>query len=388
MNTTIKKRFGKIALCVTEDWFVLSHFMPLIRALRVCADEVLIITRNSGRTHEIEHLGARVVAFDYQRQSTHPVRVPLTALRLARILQHEKPDAIHLVSLKPIVLGAVALATARVPAVGIHVTGLGLIAASSSRGVMLSVARAIVKRLYARPRAHLFVENEDDLALLLGRDVLPARARITVLGGAGVDPAHFAALPMPSGPVTLAYVGRLIASKGVDIAIDAVRHLRAAGHDTQLHLYGRIDADNPEAIAEATIRTWEHEGLATWHGNVTDVREVWRNAAVAIVPSRGGEGLPRSLLEAAACGRALVVTDVPGSRRFVRDGVEGHVVSTGDARALASAIGKLMASPERCAEMGGRARARVLEGFTEAAVERDVTAAYNAMADQEPKKKS
>ncbi len=383
----MKRRFGKIALCVTEDWFVLSHFVPLIRALLACADEVVVITRTSGREGEIEALGARVVPFDYQRQSTHPVRVPLTALRLARILKREQPDAVHLVSLKPIVLGAAALSVARVPAVGIHVTGLGLMAASPSRSVMLSVARAIVKRLYGRPGSHLFVENEDDLTLLLNTRT-PAGERVTVLGGAGVDPAHFSPLPLPPGPMRLAYVGRLIASKGVDIAIDAVRRLRAIGHDTQLHLYGRIDTDNPEAIAETTVRAWEREGLATWHGNITDVRLVWRDAAIAVVPSRGGEGLPRSLLEAAACGRAVVVTDVPGCRRFVRDGVEGYVVRPSDAQALAEALETLLLSREQCAAMGQRAQRRVLDGFTEAAVERDVSAAYAAMAAQVPKKNS
>ena len=227
----------------------------------------------------------------------------------------------------------------------------------------------------SHPKAHLFVENEDDLGLLLEAATAPS-TRITVLGGAGVDPAHFTAIPFPPGPPSLGYVGRLIASKGVDVLIEAMRLLRKAGHDTPLHLHGMIDTDNPEAISEATIRGWEREGLATWHGHTGDVRDVWRDAAIAIVPSRGGEGLPRSLLEAAACGRPVVVTDVPGCRRFARDGVEGFVVPPDDARALAEAIVKLILSHDLCADMGARAAARVLDGYTEAAVERDVISAY------------
>jgi glycosyltransferase involved in cell wall biosynthesis len=375
----MSKRFGKIAVCATEDWFVLSHFVPLLRALRACADDVVVITRSSGRTAEIESHGVRVVPFNYQRQSTHPVRVSLTAWQLAKLLRREKPDAVHLISLKPIVLGAAAITVARTPTVGIHVTGLGLIAASTTRSTMLSIARTIVQRLYGRPGSHVFVENEDDLKLLLDNRA-DARERITVLGGAGVDPAHFVSLPYPAGPPRLAYVGRLIASKGIDVAIEAIRRLRAANHDTQLHLYGKIDSDNPEAIAEETIRAWERDGLATWHGPIADVRQVWRDAAIAVVPSLGGEGLPRSLLEAAACGRAIVVTDVPGCRRFVRDGVEGFVVPPGSAQALADAIEKLLLSRETCAAMGARASQRVLDGFTEVAVEREIVAAYAEMA--------
>ena len=137
-----------------------------------------------------------------------------------------------------------------------------------------------------------------------------------------------------------------------------------------------IDTDNPEAVSEATVRAWERDGLATWHGHTNDVREVWREAAIAVVPSRGGEGLPRSLLEAAACGRPVVVTDVPGCRRFARDGLEGFVVPPADAQALAEAIEKLILSRQLCADMGARAAARVLDGYTEAAVERDVIRAY------------
>ncbi len=370
--------YRKIALCITEDWFVLSHFIPLIRALITCAAEVVVITRLSGRAGEIEHLGARVVAFDFDRRSTNPIHVAQTSLRLAALLRREAPDAVHLVSLKPIVLGAAAIALARAPAVGIHVTGLGLMAASPSRSLLLSIARSVVKRFHARARTHLFVENDDDLALLLGNAI--KREHVSVLGGAGVDPAHFRPMPLAAGPLQLAYVGRLVASKGIDIAIEALRRLRASGHDTRLHLYGKIDGDNPEAVREATVRGWESEGLAIWHGAVTDVREVWVASAIAVVPSLGGEGLPRSLLEAAACGRAIVTTDVPGCRRFVRDGVEGHVVPPGDAPALAVALDKLLQSRQLCAEMGERARLRVADGFTEAAVERDIVAAYQSLS--------
>ena len=370
-------RVRKLALCVTEDWFVLSHFKPLIRALKVVAGEVIVITRDSGRAHEIASMGVRIVPFDFERQSTHPVRVPVTALRLRQVLAREQPDAVHLVALKPIVLAALAVATLRTPRVGIHVTGLGLIAAAQSKrkGVMLTAARAVIRRMMASPTAHLFVENEDDLGLLLAEPMAQS-PRITVLGGAGVDPAHFAVLPLPPGPPSLGYVGRLIASKGVDVLIEAMSRLRKAGYDTRLHLYGMIDTDNPEAVSEATVRAWERDGLATWHGHTNDVREVWREAAIAVVPSRGGEGLPRSLLEAAACGRPVVVTDVPGCRRFARDGLEGFVVPPADAQALAEAIEKLILSRQLCADMGARAAARVLDGYTEAAVERDVIRAY------------
>lgn len=371
----------RILVCVTEDWFALSHFKPLIRALARIAGDVVVVTRSSGRTDEIVALGARVVEFDFRRSSSNPLEGWRIARRLRQLIEREVPDAVHLIALKPIVTGALALALNHRPAVGIHLTGLGLLAIAQSRrqNALRMIALRAMRSLLHRDNAWLFVENEDDLDVA-GETVAASRSRATILGGAGVDIGHFTASLQPcNAPPRAAYVGRMIHSKGIDTLIEAMRRLRAQGSALQLDLYGRIDTDNPEAVTERQIHAWESEGLARWHGHVDDVREVWRTTDIFVMATRGGEGMPRAMLEAAACGRPLVVTDVPGCRQFVRNGREGLVSAPEDAAALAAALGNLAADPALRTTMGKAARARVTDGFTEADVEAALTGAYRRL---------
>ena len=118
-------------------------------------------------------------------------------------------------------------------------------------------------------------------------------------------------------------------SKGIDVAVEAVRLARAKGAAIELSLYGAPDPSNPKAIPEKTLKAWSAEPGIAWHGATRDIAGVWREHHVACLPSRGGEGLPRTLLEAAACGRAIVTTDVPGCRTLVRHDVEGLLVPPG-----------------------------------------------------------
>lgn len=368
-------------LCITEDWFALSHFKPLIRALGLISRDLVVVTRSSGRTGEIEALGARVIEFDFLRSTANPVRVWRTARALRDIVGIEKPDCIHLVALKPIVTASMALAAKRRQPVAVHLTGLGLLSiASAPRGkIVRRIAIDAVRRLLRRPGSWLFVENEDDLAVIVDRAAAMA-AHVTVLGGAGVDPDAFPAEPDPRNdrPV-IAFVGRMIRSKGVDTLVTAARLAQSSGAEFRLDLYGKIDRDNPEAFAEDDIRAWQACGLIRWHGHVDDIRQVWSRSDIFVMAPLGGEGMPRAMLEAASCERPLIVTDVPGCRSFVRNGVEGFVVPPADPQALADAMRRLVGDPALRARMGKAARSRVLSGFTEAHVMADVTRAYETL---------
>jgi glycosyltransferase involved in cell wall biosynthesis len=369
---------GKILICVTEDWFALSHFKPLIRALVAIAREVVVVTRSSGRVDEITALGARVTEFDFQRSSVNPAAEWATAGRLAALFRTEQPDAVHLIALKPIVLGGLAALRVNVPRVGVHMTGLGLLAVQTSpkAAVVRRIALTVVASLLRRPSTHLFVENRDDLATLRRRAADPGH-RVTILGGAGVDPDYFTAQSPPANAIPIAaYVGRMIMTKGVDILLAAQLDVAAQGVPLAIELYGKIDDGNPEAILPDQIAAWEKAGRARWFGHVTDVRTVWDHADIFVMAPRGGEGLPRALLEAAASGRPLVVTDVPGCREFVRDGVEGFVVPPQNHARLAAALATLAQDAPLRARMGAAARARLLEGFTEAHVMAAIQQAY------------
>jgi glycosyltransferase involved in cell wall biosynthesis len=365
-----------LVFVVTEDWFFASHFLPMARAAVAMGLSVAVVTRVRDHRGAIEAVGARVVPLEDERSSLNPMAAGYAAGQLAAILKSLGADIVHCIALRSILVGGTAAAMAGVPARIYAPTGLGLLGArSDAAGRFARTAlRHLIRGPLATGRTRFLFENPDD-ARAFGLD--PADTAVTIVGGAGIDPdAHRPAPLPPAPPLRVAIVSRMLWSKGIDVAVEAVRGARAAGSPVALSLYGAPDPSNRRAIPEATLREWSRDGIA-WHGPTQDVSRVWAAHHLACLPSRGGEGLPRTLLEAAACGRGLVATDVPGCRALIRDRVEGALLPPGDAAALSAALVRLAADPEAVARMGQAARARVIEGgFTEAAVAGAVRAIY------------
>ena len=373
-----------LAFLITEDWFFASHFLPMARAAREMGLDVLVITRVRQHREVLEAVGARVVELEAERSSLNPLAVVSAFARLVAILKRERPALLHMIALRSILIGGFAARRAGVTRRVYALTGLGLLGARQDR--LGRKARMVIRRIIRSPLRNatttFLFENVDDIRRL---GLSPGDPSVAVVGGAGVDPEQFAPAPQPpQPPLKVAVVARMLWSKGVDIAVVATRLARAQGAAVELSLYGAPDPSNRKAIPEATLRQWAAEPGVAWHGRSDDVPAVWRDHHVACLPSRGGEGLPRTLLEAAACGRAIVTTDVPGCRSFVRDGIDGRVVAPDDAAALAAALVELAADPARVAAAGVAARARVLDGFTERAVMDGVKAVYTRLLEASP----
>ena len=380
-SSAVAPRCGKIALLVTEDWFALSHFQPLIAVLRQVARSVVVITRPSKHVAKLEALGTRVVPFDFRRGSIDPLGEARSIWALSRILKQEQPDAVHLIALKAMVLGGLATRLAGSSRVVLHLTGQGLLGISTGpiRCLYREAALRVLASLVNKEGVHLLVENSHDLAVLRRAGAEPDQ-NFAILGGAGVDPDAFPFMPPPGNSLPIAaHVGRMVRSKGVDVLMQAFTTLRNRGVRLQLELYGRSDTENPEPVPAELLTAWCSRLDAIWRGHVTDVADVWRRADIFVLASRGGEGLPRALLEAAACGRPLVVTDVPGNRDFVRDGVEGLLVPPDDPARLAEALARLASDADLRRRMGMAARRRVLSGYTESHVKHSVLEAYRSL---------
>jgi glycosyltransferase involved in cell wall biosynthesis len=245
-------------------------------------------------------------------------------------------------------------------------TGLGFAqtqTASPKSWALRRIMPSTLRRL-GGARAGWIFENEDD-ARIFGFGGNGA-ARKLVVGGAGVDIEGFAPRPLPPlPPLRVAMVSRMIHSKGPDLAVAAVGKLRNAGYSIELTLAGDADPFNPRPMPGKLLEQWKNTPGIRWIGRQSDVAALWADHHLACLPSRGGEGLPKSLLEAAACGRAIVTTDVPGCRDLVRHGVEGLLVPPGSADALAAALRRFLDQPELVAHMGAAARERVQAGYSE-----------------------
>ncbi|MBE7183553.1 MAG: glycosyltransferase family 4 protein [Methylobacterium mesophilicum] len=370
----------RLAFIVTEDWFFVSHFLPMIRAATEAGFEPLVIARVRDHRGAIEAAGARVVPLEAERRSLDPLKAMNTCLRLARILRHERIAAVHCIALRAILNGGVAAMLAGVSRRVFAVTGGGFLSAHAGLRARSAVAvlRLAIRHLLRTRKTRYLFENEDD-PKSFGLD--PCDPDVWIVGGAGVDPDHFRPLPQPPvPPLRVAVVARMLWSKGVDLAVEAVRLARARGAAVELSLYGLPDSSNPQSVPRSTLEEWSARDGVRWHGRTSDVREVWATHGLACLPSRGGEGLPRTILEAAACGRAILTTDVPGCRSFVRDREDGYVVAPDDAAALAARLVDLAGDPSRVDAMGQSARRRVLDGYREEDVVNTVAALHRTLA--------
>ena len=371
---------AKVLVLATEDWFVLSHFRPVLDVLRDLGCGIVVVTNSTGRFAEIERFGAKPIAFDFQRSSLFSLAQWSTTQALCKIIRKEKPYAVHAIGLKPMTLAALALKlTGHRPAV-IHLTGLGQLAINASMTASLArrMALTLIRGLAARPTTVVLAENSDDLGWLIGHAAWSDPQRTMIIPGAGVDSDDFLPSPQPNNtPPTLAFVGRMIHSKGVSVLVEAFHHVHSHGMKVRLDLYGAPDPGNAASISSDLLANWQQIKGIHWHGHTSEIASVWRHADICVVPSLGGEGMPRAMLEAATSARPLIVTDVPGARHFVRHGVEGLVVPPDNALALAEAIIQLISSSEKRTTMGLAARKRVLDAFTVAHVQQTLRKAYD-----------
>jgi glycosyltransferase involved in cell wall biosynthesis len=346
--------------------------------------EIVVATRVRDHAAAIRDEGFRLAPLGWRRRGDGifgAVRALRSIVRLYRI---ERPDIVHHVALKPVLFGGAAMRLAfprarRRPRPVAAIMGLG---SRFGRGGFLGRLLEPALR-FAAGDAEIIAQNPEDGAALV-RLGLDAR-RITLIRGSGLDIEHFQPLPEPTGQMlTVALVARMLRSKGVLEAVEAVRRLRADGPQIELLLAGPLDPDNPDSLSTAEMEALCAEPGITWLGHVDDIRTVWARAAIAVFPSTYGEGIPKALLEAAACGRPIVAADMPGCREIVRQGETGLRVPPHDVRRLGAALAALAADPAARQAMGLAGRALVERDFADAVIAEQTLALYRRMlADRE-----
>jgi glycosyltransferase involved in cell wall biosynthesis len=400
----------RLLYLVTEDWYFWSHRLPMARAARDAGFEVAVACRVEAHRERIEAEGFRVHPLAWRRRGNGPLAALGAVLEIAALYRRERPELVHHVAIKPVVLGGLAASLVallgRGPAVVNALTGLGFVFIDHGQGRIGSpvrwLIRGLIRLVLGRPGSRLIVQNHDDGRLLVEGGLVAAE-RVTVIRGSGIDTDHYQPLPLPAsgadartgadgrpgadgcpgadgrpGTVTAAYVGRMLEDKGVPTLVEAVRRLHRRGVGLRLLLVGTPDPDNPTTVSEATLRTWAAEPGIEWRGGVADVRPVWAEAGIAVLASRR-EGLPKSLLEAAACGRALVATDVPGCREIARAGENALLVPPDDPAVLADALETLARDPALCARFAAASRRLVLSDLATGPVGAATVALYRQM---------
>jgi glycosyltransferase involved in cell wall biosynthesis len=370
----------KLLYFVTEDWFFFSHFMPMARAARADGFEVVVATRVGTSGHLLEAEGIRIISVGMNRGSLGLLEGVRSLIRAVKIVRSENAAVIHCIALRSVVIGGIA-ARLGAPGTGLVLAPTGLGHLWTTTSLLTRAARGVVRFLIGSwlrgSRTRYVFENTDD-PRELGLD--PHGNDVTIVGGAGVAPADFPLQPEPPAPpIKIAVVARMIWPKGIAEAVEATRRARAQGLALELHLFGQPDPSNPRSIPLPTLRQWSAEPGVVWHGQVKDVSAIWRDHHIALLLTAYREGLPRALIEAAASGRPIVTTDVPGCRDLVRNGVEGFLVPKQNSEAAATALVRLSEDPVLRSEMGMAAHRRFQEHFTEARVQSAVAAIYRSL---------
>ena len=368
----------RLLYVVTEDWYFLSHRLPMARAARNAGYEIHVATRIKDGRAAIERESFVPHALSWSRGSLSPLGSVAAVRELRRLLDKLEPDILHNISLKPVLLGTTAsLGLARTAVVN-SLTGLGTLFIGEAKvsGATRRLVRFALSRLLRRTRSKIVVQNPDDRAFVIDLGV-PEDA-IVLIGGSGVDTGLLTPLPEPPPPMTAAYVGRMLADKGVPTLIEAFSSLGKRGVPLKLLLAGDCDKENPGSLAPEQLREFASLYGIEWLGHVADIRTVWQRANFAVLASRR-EGLPKSLLEAAACGRAMVATDAPGCREIAIEGVTALTVPVDDAAALASAMEKLASDTELRKRFAANARALVESKFSADAIGKETVALYETL---------
>ena len=350
----------RLILTVNAGFNLVNFRAGLIAALIADGHELVALVPPSPQDARLRAMGMAVEALPMDAKGMNPVADLALMARMRRAFRQIRPDAVLSWTIKNNLYGALAARPLGVPTLP-NVTGLGT--AFLGGGLTTRLVERLYRHAFGDPPV-VFFQNDDDRALFEARGLVrPEQAH--GLPGSGVDLRRFGLTPLPESGPRFLMVSRLIHDKGVVEYVEAARHLARRHPRARCHLLGPRGAANRTAIDDATLDAWLADGVVTWHDAVEDVRPHMAAADVVVLPSYR-EGRPRILLEAAACGRPVVTTDVPGCRDAVRAGETGLLARVRDAGDLARAMAEMVEmGPDRRAEMGHAARAFAEDAFDE-----------------------
>jgi glycosyltransferase involved in cell wall biosynthesis len=353
-----------ILFVVNDAGFFLSHRLPLALAAKEQGYDVCIATPPGDGVEQIKAVGLRYRQVSLSRSGANPLAELRTIWNLYKLYRELQPLIVHHVTIKPVLYGTLAARMAKVFAVVNAISGLGFV--FLARGRFSAMGRSAVltsyRWLFSRKRLWVIVQNRDDYDFLLDKGCL-SREKIELIRGSGVDMDCFTMSSESDAPPLVVLPGRMLWDKGVGEFVEAAQGLHHMGVEARFALVGGIDPSNPESVPAQRLAQWAREGDVEWWGNRQDMPDIYRDAHIVCLPSYR-EGLPKVLLEAAASGRAIVATDVPGCREAVLEGENGLLVPARQSKPLGEALRCLITNPSLRQSMGQKGRAMAEAEFS------------------------
>lgn len=346
---------GPILLFVVNNpAFFLSHRLPLAQAAQQAGFNVHVATMNGPTVARIRSLGFIHHALPLSRSGKNPLAELRSLWAMYRLFKSLKPQVVHAVTIKPVIYGGIAARMAGVPGFLAAISGLGYLFTSERNGLVKRIALRLYKFALGHPHSRVVFQNTSDRDVLLSAGVVREEQSV-LIRGSGVDLEMFSYEPEHTGTPVALMVSRLLIDKGVNEFIAAAQISQQRGSPVIWQIAGSPDPGNPGSLTREQITSWHQTGVIEWLGEQTDVAALYKKSHIAVLPSYR-EGLPKSLIEAAAVGRPVVTTDVPGCRDAIEVDVTGVLVPVQNALALANAVLDLANDTERRQQMGRASR--------------------------------
>lgn len=349
----------KILMVANTSWYLYNFRLPLARHLRDMGYQVVLVAPEDGYSERFRQERFTFINLRLDRKGMNPFQELRALWRFVKIYRQEKPQVCHHFTIKCVLYGTVAAKLAGVKAVVNAITGLGhaYIGNGWLHKLLRPVLRIAYRKILTARRVQVIFQNGDDFQEFQELKMV-TEDKTTIIRGSGVCLRRFSPRPggLDGGPSPMVLLAsRLIKEKGLLEYVEAARILKSKGVQVSFALAGQLDPGNRSSISEKQLQDWCAEGIVDYLGQIEKIEEVLDLATIVALPSYR-EGTPRILLEAAASGKPIVATDVPGCREVVKDGVNGFLVPARDAEALADAIQRLLSQPELMEQFGRQGR--------------------------------
>ena len=346
----------KLLFIVNVDWFFASHRLPIAIAALKEGYEVHVACGITDKKEYLESLGLIIHPINLSRGSTGIAQEFKSFRDIFKVLISVKPDIIHFVTIKPVLYGGIASRLLSVKNRVFSISGMGYVFTSKKKKT--SILRFFILRLYrlalGGTTSRVIVQNTDDRDILTRYNVIE-ESQETLIRGSGVDMRTHTFVKEPDGVTVVVMASRLLKDKGVLEFVEAAGMLQKTGMITVFKLYGDIDEHNPASLTRNEVNKIKKEGNVEVHGYTDDIAKVFSTSNIVVLPSYR-EGLPKVLIEAAACGRAVITTDVPGCRDAIEADETGLLVKVKESKALAEAIERLVKDKTLREQMGKAGR--------------------------------
>jgi len=355
---------AKLFIVVNVDWFFLSHRKGIALSAQKNGYDVTVVTKDTGKKQYIEALGLKVIDLPMNRSGQNIIEELYTCWFLYRFYRREKPDIVHHVGLKTILWGTLAAKLAKVHGVVNAVSGLGIFFSEENTSLVSKLLPRVLRFSHHRKNLAVIFQNEEDKGLFLKNRIIKEEQAF-MIKGSGVDLNQYCyTSELESQKIKVLLTARMIVEKGVFVLVDAALKLKEKYRDkVEFLLCGGLD-DNPKAIKEEELKSVCDGRYIQWLGYRTDVLELLKSCHIVAFPSYYKEGLPKSLIEAAAVGRPIVTTNSIGCKETVVDGYNGYLIPVKDSDTLAEKLNLLFEDENLRQNMGRNSRILAEKDFS------------------------